>query len=69
MKTSPVRISEIRPAHVDDRIGVLDATSTDGLDRVEIRFRYDAQAGPRKALLMLARASLEIVVRAHEARR
>lgn len=69
MKTPPVRISEIRPTHPDDRLGVIDADVTDGLDRVGIHLRFDAETGPGKALLMLARASLEVVVRASEIRR
>lgn len=69
MKTSTPRVSEIRPRHADDRIGVIDAAVTDGRDRVSVHVRYDARTGPGRALLMLARASLEVVVRATEAKR
>lgn len=48
--------------------GHIIARSADGLDAVEIRLRYDGRQGPRKALLALAHAAIEVLVhaRAHK---
>lgn len=69
MQTAPVRVDLIAPDHPDSVLGVIDARSQDGLDLVEIRVRWDAETGPGRALLMLARASLEVVVRLADFRR
>lgn len=40
----------------------------DGLDAVRVVLRFDASTGPAKALALFARAALEVVVHAREAR-
>lgn len=44
------------------------AANAEGLDAVRIVLRFDSETGPAKALLLFARAALEVVVRAREAR-
>jgi hypothetical protein len=48
--------------------GFITASQTDGLDRVDVRIRYDGKHGTRKALFMLALASIDVVVAARSAR-
>lgn len=42
------------------------ARCADGLDAVEIRLRFDGDTGPARALFLLGRASLEVLVRARQ---
>lgn len=44
--------------------GLINARTADGLDAVEISLRFDARSGTRKALLMLAKAAIEVCVHA-----
>lgn len=46
--------------------GHMIARTSEGLDSVEIRLRWDGRTGTRKALLMLARAAIEVCVAARE---
>lgn len=47
-------------------IGHLKVRAADELDRVEVRIRYDGRRGTRRALALLARASIELLVAARD---
>lgn len=44
------------------------ARNAEGLDAVEIRLRFDERTGPAKALMLFARAAIEVCVRARAPR-
>lgn len=46
--------------------GHLRARAGDGLDKVEISLRWNGRTGTGKALLLLAHAAIEVLVRARE---
>ncbi len=54
---------------VGNTTGCVAADSTEGLDHVSISLRFDARTGPGRALLLLARAAVEVVVHARQYRR
>lgn len=49
-----------------DPVGHLTARTADGLDAVEINLRFDGKGGTRKALRLLAKAAIEVVVQSRE---
>lgn len=53
---------DVEPTHY------IHARAAEGLDAVEVRIRIDKSTGPARALTLLARAALEVVVRARDIR-
>ena len=51
-----------------ERVAHVFARSAEGLDTAEISLRFDRSTGPAKALRLLARVALEVVVHARAAR-
>lgn len=65
MEHTPEVVVQDDPADVGLGLpGHLTARGADGLDAVEIRFRYDGARGPKRSLAILARACLEVLVAA-----
>lgn len=48
--------------------GWLVATARDGIDLAEVTIRYDGRTGTARALYLLARVAIEVVVRARNSK-
>lgn len=53
---------DVEPVHY------VHARTADGLDAAEIRLRFDKATGPARALALLARVAIEVVVHARNVR-
>lgn len=56
-------------ASANEEIGRVEAHVTEGLDHAYIYLRFDGGTGPGRALLLLARTAIEVVVHARKFRR
>lgn len=54
--------------HVSDDVTHIAALSREGLDYLSLDLRFDTRTGPARALFLLARVGVEVIVRARKSK-